>query len=91
MQVYTVLSLTKGYNTNDSIPRATVEGVFDDISKAEDCFNKVVESYKPDELDDYEENHEWKYYYYLVNKDEDYSVEVEIVTRELNKDESEKF
>jgi len=90
MKVYTVLTVTSGYETNDYIPRVTVDGVFDNLSKAEDCFNKVVESYKPDELDDYEENHEWNYYY-LENKDEDYSVEVEIVTRELNKDESEKF
>lgn len=90
MEVYVVLSVTSGYNSNNYTPITTVEGVFDDLSKAKDCFDKVVESYKPDELDDYEENHEWKYYY-LVNSDEDYSVEVEIITRELNKDESEKF
>lgn len=90
MQIYTVVTVTSGYDTNDYIPRVAVEGVFDDLSKAKDCFDKVVESYRPDELDGCEENLEWKNYY-LVDLEEDYSVEVEIVTKELNKDESKKF
>lgn len=93
MEVYTVVTVTSGYNTNDYSQHTRIEGVFDDISKAKSCFDRVVESYRPDELDedgDYEENLEEKYYS-LVDFDEDCSVTVEIVAKELNKDESEKF
>jgi len=86
MYVYIVLSVTSGYNTTDYTPYTTVEGVFEKLEDARNCFNKTVNEYEPNDTDDAEENIQSDYCY-IVNNTEDYSVEIRIIAKELIKGE----
>ena len=84
MKVYIVTTVTSGFDARDYTPQMEIEGVFEKLGDAMDCFNSKVEEFKPDEECEYEEDNSGDRYF-LINRTDDYTFEVQIIVKEIIK------
>ena len=84
MKVYIVTTVTSGFDAMDYTPQMEIEGVFEKLEDARKCFDSKVEEFKPDEECECEEDKSWDRYF-LINRTDDYTFEVQIVVKEIIK------
>lgn len=83
MKVYVVVSASSGLNGYSYDPIGDVHGVFTDKKKAIERFKSVVDSHlEGDSEKEYDYDDE---YFTLVDRDEDYSIEIQIIEKEVDK------
>ena len=83
MKVYVVVSASSGLNGYSYDPIGDVHGVFTDKNKAIERFKFVADSHlEGDSEKEYEYDDD---YFTLVDRDEDYSIEIQIMEMEVDK------
>ena len=82
MKVYVVVSASSGLNGYSYDPIGDCHGVFTDKNKAIERFKFEADSHlEGDGEKDYEYGDD---YFTLVNRDEDYSIEIQIIEKEID-------